>query len=249
MPPKQSKKERDKAEKRALEQLNERQDMELDEEKARQLNELSEQLQRYDILVQHYATLVNPQSRLMVYRTSYDELRQSMQKEGTVTAERVVKLQSDMRRHERESTTALQLEIIDLKNQVRVLSKKVNESLEQSRQQVSAALLATVRNIDDAVAQHRSEVGESGHLLCTVLEQTRESHAAMLLRLHEQVEAITRVHIDNTSMHTRIPPRIRKTLQSMDKDQLIVLLDTLSFEDSVVRHLRYTFPPGPDTPF
>ena len=72
MPPKAPKKEREKAERRAAEQLLERQELELDEEKARQLVEMSERQERSDHVIYHLQALTNPAARLMVLRSSYD---------------------------------------------------------------------------------------------------------------------------------------------------------------------------------
>jgi hypothetical protein len=35
----------------------------------------------------------------------------------------------------------------------------------------------------------------------------------------------------------------------MEKDDLLLILDTLSFEESVRQYLLYRFPPGADDPF
>ena len=38
-------------------------------------------------------------------------------------------------------------------------------------------------------------------------------------------------------------------LQGLEKDDLLLILDTLSFEDSTLQYLQYTFPPAVDIPF
>ena len=156
-------------------------------------------------------------------------------------------LQAEMRQQQK-SADSLREEIVHLRSQVEQLQAHVHSHLTDTATAVGVALQQATGDVAEAIRNRRRDVGESGLLLNTALERTMQTHVDLLLRLQADRERITHIWAEHTSMHTRIPPRIRQKLAAAEKDDLMTLLDTLSFEDNVMRHLRYTYPPGSDHP-
>lgn len=250
MPPKEnkkSKKEKEKLEKLIASHQNERQEQEIEEDKQRQWVELTERMERSELLLSFYETLVNPAARLMVLTTTYDGLRRKMQQEGAVSADRVLSMQVEMRRMEK-SRKLLQLELVHLRGEVRALDVAVASKLDNIVANVDVTLNAYVEALDRTIWKDRREVEESAHLLNHALEQARLDTIELARKAQDRAAKITTLWQENTSMHTRIPPRIRNKLASLDKSDLLLILDALSFEDVVFKTLLYRFPPDQDAP-
>jgi len=204
MPPKESakeKKERERAQALAQQLFQQRQDMEIDEERGRQQRELEERLGRAELAVESYQAVLRPPARMVVWKTDYDALVQrTMTATGELTKE-LLQLQT-----EREAgTTAAQTlrqELVFVRNELRTIAS--------------------------LPAQPNCDAGP---------------RAAML-----QADHVTDLLVASQPMHTRIPPRIRRVLSGMDQDTILVLFDTLSFDDAVLQYLLFKFPPGPDVP-
>ena len=253
MPPKKEsakdKKLREKAEKFAAMQLSERQDMEADEEKARQWHvELVERMERTQLLLEFHEDLVNPAAKLMMPYKAYGDLQSKMQRESARSAERLLSMQLEQRQVERHSK-ALQHELVHLRSEVRTLSAAVSTQVDLNRGKVHRALDDFCHALESSIVGARDDARESGHLLNTTLEQARVEHIALAHQVDAKAQQITALWQENSSMHTRIPPRIRATLTRLEKDDLMLILDTLSFEDIVLKYLQYRFSPGPDDPF
>ena len=252
MPPKKEsakdRKAREKAEKFAAQQLAERLDMEADEEKARQWQELVERMERTQLLLEFHEALVHPSNKLMISHTAYDELRAKMQKESSRSAERVLSMQVGQRQVERHSKQ-LQQELVHLRSEVRTLSAQVSGQVDAHRHKVHSSLQNFVDSLEASIVGQREDAVESGNLLNLTLEESRVAHVALAKKVDAKAQQVTALWQDNTSMHTRIPPRIRATLTRLDKDDLMLILDTLSFDDTVLKYLQYRYSPGPDDPF
>jgi hypothetical protein len=251
MPPKENakaKKLREKQEKFALGQLMERQDAEIDEEKGRQWLELCERLDRAEAMLQFHETLVHPSSHLMVMHTAYGDLRSKMQREGALSAERVLAMQIEMRRMEKAGAL-LQHELVHLRAEVRNLSTGVNAHLGKVNDTVQDRLQGFVASVEAGILRQRDDASECGVYLNQSLEDARSRHVQLARDAQLKAHEITQLWQENTSMHTRIPPRIRGALAVLPKDDLLLILDTLSFEDVALKYLLYRLAPGPDDPF
>jgi hypothetical protein len=245
MPPKAKKAGSDRA---AALQAAARLDMEIEEEKARQGVEHVEALERATAAVEFYRELVAPASRMMVPRRTYNELKEKMRAEGEASASRVLEVQKEARRLE-AFNSQLHYELVQLRREVRGLTSTVLTGLDTQSQNVQLALRTTVTSIDNAIKRGRLDASESAHLLNRTLEQARQAHLDLAQQTQAQAQKITAVWQEHTSMHSRIPPRIRQKLRSTAVEDLLLVLDGLSFEEGVLKFLLYRFPPELDDPF
>jgi hypothetical protein len=108
-----------------------------------------------------------------------------------------------------------------------------------------------VSRIERDILHHRDDVSECARHLNTSLERARTRSLRLAKECLSAADRITetlQTH-HRMRMHSMIPPRIRQLLSRMEKDDLLLILDTLSFEESVRQYLLYRFPPGADDPF
>jgi hypothetical protein len=252
MPPKETpaaRKAREKAEKFAAQQFQERLDVELEEERARGGNvELLERLARTEARLHFFETMAQPSARLMVPHTSFEALRSTMQAEGGLSAQRLLAMQVELRRVERGGAQ-LQQELVHLRGEVRNVIAHNHQSLAGVNAKVDGALQQYIAALDASVLNQRNDYEVCATALNTVLLESRRRHVELARKAQEEAQAMTQLWAEATSIHTRIPPRIRTTLQALDKDELLLILDTLSFEAVVQRYLLYRFSPGRDEPF
>lgn len=253
MPPKESaasKKMREKQEQFAALQFQERQDFELEEERARSTAELMERAGRAELMLHFYEIMVHPASRLMISHATLDRLRHTMQNEGALSAQRLLEMQVELRRLEKGGE-ALQHEIVHLRGDVRGLLSQASQSLAMIRSGVDKAVDGFIEQLEVSCRIHGDPVLATkvkGAELDVVLEDVRRRHAEVARKAMAKATDITRLWQEQTSMHTRVPPRIRRILQGLDKDDLLLIIDTLSFEDVVHKYLLYRYSPGLDDP-
>lgn len=251
MPPKESakqKKDREKAEKAVAQMAQERQDTEIDEDKARQLVELTERMSRLEITNEFFERMVSPGSRLMVRRTDYDAIRKQMQVEAAASADRVLSMQTRFHDMQRSHSVLLQ-ELAHLRGECKRLASTITSETGKMRGTVADALQECVASIEGEIVRHRRDAAECAQHLNLSLEESRLRAVKMADEALRQAQKVTQIMQEHTSMHTRIPARIRSALQRLEKDELMLILDTLSFEDAALQYLMYRFPPGHDDPF
>ncbi len=253
MAPKESaaaKKAREKQEQFAAMQFQERQEYELEEERARSSSELMERAGRAELMLHFYEIMINPASRLMVSHATLDRLRHAMQSEGALSAQRLLEMQVELRRLEKGGE-ALQHEIVHLRGEVRGLLNQAAQSLGSIRSGVDKAVDGFITELEHSCRIHGDPVLATklkAAELDVVLEDVRQRHVEVARKAQAKATDITRLWQEQTSMHTRIPPRIRRILQGLDKDDLLLIIDTLSFEDVVHKYLLYRYSPGIDDP-
>lgn len=240
-------KDREKAEKLAAMQGVDRLNHEMEEDKGRQWVELTERLGRCECMIEFYERLVHPSARLMVSHTSYNELRLKMQKDSRLNAERMLTMQQEVD-HVRKYHGALQQELAHLRTHTKSLAAKVGTEMGTMREDVDKALSDCVAAIQGSILRQREDAQECAQHLSVSLEQAKLKAAEMTSSTLSCAHKVTQLLQENTSMHTRIPTRIRRQLQSLERDDLLLILDTLSFEDSTLQYLLYKFPPSGDDP-
>ena len=50
--------------------------------------------------------------------------------------------------------------------------------------------------------------------------------------------------VDLKSMHSNLPHRIKSQLEDQSREELLLILDALSFEDGVLQYLEAKYPPS-----
>jgi hypothetical protein len=251
MPPKESAKERkdrEKAEAHAAALLQQRQDLDVEEEKARQQQEMLERLDRAELGVEYFQRMIDPQSRIVVRRTEFDEMRNNLQRDSVLSAQRIFDLQ-EMHNAIKVAHVELQQELVYLRSECKSLAANLHKSAQQCQDQVIAEVSQCVARIEHQILHHRQDTAESGQLLNLALEKARLAaieNANVALATAHKISSLMQQH---HPMHSRIPRRIKRILEQLEKEELLMILDTLSFEDSVLQYLLYRHPPGPDDPF
>lgn len=241
-------KDREKLERLAAAQEAERIEFDGEEDKGRQWVELMQRMERLEVSAEFYERLVAPQSRLMVWRTEYDELRHKMQVEGALSANRVLAMQKEVYEKEKHHVL-LQQELVHLRTECKVLAGQMRKTTDQLQAAVAERLRECIAAIEGSIERHRNDAIESAQHLHVALDHARVQAAELAKASLATAQKVVHTMQENSSMHTRLPRRIRTQLQRLDKEELLLILDTLSFEDSTLQHMLYRFPPGPDDPF
>lgn len=240
-------KEREKAEALALAQSNDRLQFESGEEKARQVFELQERVEWLEACHEFYHHLVLPSSRLMVRRTEYDELREVMNRDAQVSSARVQQMREEYLQM-KSAVSDLQLELVHLRSECRKLAQQSKAEQLLIRENVRESLSACVERIEDDILHHRQSVEHCGSHLQTTLEDARMRSLRMARNAMTMSDRITNVMVTNTSMHTNIPRRIRASMERLEHNELMTILDALSFDSFVIQQLMYRFAPADDQP-
>jgi hypothetical protein len=251
MPPKESaaaRKAREKQERWLAAQFQERMDQELEEDRGRSQVELLERLGRTETELLFYEEMTQPAARLMVPHSTFESLQSKMRHEGAVSAQRLLAMQVELRKVEKGSAQ-LQIELAHLRNDVRHVISDAHKTLTATRSATDVALESFIDEMRASVASQEADAEGCAASLNQVLRDARIRQMQVARKAQVEAHRVTEIWKEATSMHTRIPPRIRKTLQSLDKDDLLLILDSLSFEAVVQRYLLYRFTPGPDDPF
>ena len=215
---------------------------------ARQWMDVTESQEWMQKLIDFYETILKPSSKLMVGRKQYDDIRRKL-----VLNDYIVKIRShaaNQRQREVEGYyEAMQQELAHVRSQVRDLSSWVDKHLAGPRNEVHSALSGFIESVKRSIVGEREDCEQSGRLLNKVLERSRIEHCEIVERIDAQAQAITQVLQEQSSMHTCIPRRIRSLMMDSEKSDFMLMFDTLSFEDVVMKYLRYRYSPGPDDPF
>ena len=240
-------KEREKAEALAIAQAADRQQFEGTEDKARQVFELQERVEWLEACHEFYHHLVLPSSRLMVRRTEYDELREVMNRDSQVSSQRVQTMREEYLQM-KTAVSELQLELVHLRSECRKLAQQSKTEQQLIREQVHTSLSSCVERIEEDILNHRQDVEHCGAHLQTTLEDARMRSLRMARAAMSMSDRITNVMVSNTSMHTNIPRRIRASMERLEHNELMTILDALSFDPFVIQQLMYRFAPSDDQP-
>eukprot|EP01012_Entosiphon_sulcatum_P007787 TRINITY_DN14068_c0_g1_i1.p2 TRINITY_DN14068_c0_g1~~TRINITY_DN14068_c0_g1_i1.p2 ORF type:complete len:318 (+),score=110.88 TRINITY_DN14068_c0_g1_i1:147-1100(+) len=74
------------------------------------------------------------------------------------------------------------------------------------------------------------------------VDTARDEYLAALKASRDGVLGITDTLVDIKSMHTNLPPYLRAVLQQLSREELLMIIDVLSFEDAVLQYLSAKFP-------
>lgn len=252
MPPKETakeRKEREKAEAQAQAQFAERRQFEISEERDRQQVELMERMERLEAVSEFFAWMVNPASRLMVRRTEYEAIREIMVQDAAAKAKQIEDLSTqywDMKRQ----YTSVQEDLVHLRSECRALQQQVKKEFVATANHVRDALSDCVARIESDILDHREDIAQCGVHLNRALEEARLRSVQLAKTTLQAADKVTgMMQVTHNAMHSRIPLRIRKQLSRLEHGDLMLMLDTLSFDESTLKYLQSRFPPPPDDPF
>eukprot|EP00667_Euglena_gracilis_P013010 EG_transcript_13402 len=74
------------------------------------------------------------------------------------------------------------------------------------------------------------------------VEKSQDEYLQALKQAQEQLIGFADCLVDMKSMHSNLPIRIRNQLQELPKEELLLIIDSLSFEEGVLQHLNTQFP-------
>lgn len=223
-------------------------DLEADEEKSRLITETQAYSNGNELAFHFYHVLVMPKSRMMIPRPLFDELKINSQIASQQSSEIRISLQKERRSLEQQNLN-LQEELRSLRRDFRTLAQAVDLHCRKEQSAVLSALQEVIRTIDDSITQHRSDCVESPQLLNKALEESRLAHREYAQKaLDAAAQITTATYGKATFAHTRIPLRIRNKLRNSSVEDLMLLFDTVSFEDGALQFLLHKFPPDVDCP-
>lgn len=222
-------------------------DLEADEERTRAHIDVQASAHMHQVAFAFFHALVAPRSRMMIPRPLFEELRLLAQRDAQVASQRSLELQREQRRLE-EQNLALQEELRALRRDFRALGQAVDLHCRKEQSAVLGTLQEAIKSLDESISLHRAECAESPHLLNRALEESRLAHREFVSKALDAAAQITLSYTRSTPYHTRIPTRIRDRLRHSSVEDLMLTLDTLSFEDGVLQYLLHLHPPPKDDP-
>lgn len=222
-------------------------DVEQEEERARSLVDTRHAAGANELAFNFFSQLVSPKARLMIPRPLFDDLKQTSQAAAQQSSAIQLRLQKERRSLEQQNLN-LQEELRALRRDFRALAQAVELHCRKEQSAVLGALQNVVKALDDSISQHRAECAESPYLLNKAMEDSRLAHREFAQRALDAAAQMTAGYGRSTFAHTKIPLRIRNRLRRSSVEDLMLLLDTLSFEDGVLQYLLHKFPPEEDCP-
>jgi hypothetical protein len=133
--------------------------------------------------------------------------------------------------------TAISKKLIYAEIQHEALRDEVRKSLEEHRLDFNTLRTGLHHRVDSAVLQYHKPQFESALEALKIHQQeVQRAVDEHSMRLHNVIDTIgaTGVEVEVKTMHSQIPISVRRELEHFTKDQLLSLLDLLSYESGVV---------------
>ena len=252
MPPKKEsakdRKAREHAEAAAIAFEKERSECESQEDKARSQLLLLERVGFLTTTNAAYARMLDPANRMVVLRTAYDDTRRQLQAEAGAGADRIMALQTKFAGVQ-HAHAELQVELAHLRQDSRRTAGIARREVGRMRARVEERLDACVADIEHSILHQRGLTLESAQHLNVALEENMKKIMHMTEEATAAAVKVTTLQQEHSSIHSRIPRRIRNQLFEAEREDLLLILDTLSFEDSTLEYLLCRYPPTEDSPF
>ena len=252
MPPKKEsvkeRKGREQAEAMTAAFHTERKECETAEDKARAHLLLQERVGFLSTANAAYAKMLDPHSRMTVRRTEYDDVKRQLQEEAGAGAERIMSIQKKFAGVQ-HAHAELQVELAHLRQDSRKMAGIARREVGRMRARVEERLDCCVADIENSILHQRSDTLESAQHLNVALEENMKKVMQMTEEAKAAALKVTTLQQEHSSLHSRIPRRIRNKLFEAEKEDLLLILDTLSFEDSTLEYLLCRYPPTEDSPF
>eukprot|EP01012_Entosiphon_sulcatum_P067840 TRINITY_DN9769_c0_g1_i1.p1 TRINITY_DN9769_c0_g1~~TRINITY_DN9769_c0_g1_i1.p1 ORF type:complete len:268 (+),score=67.27 TRINITY_DN9769_c0_g1_i1:55-858(+) len=178
------------------------------------------------------------QVALMVDRRFYNQLIDRIEQQSNDHVQQRTQLEEELRRV-RQAKTTLEDELkeirLDHKLQTIQLPKKIKE-LEAGMMQ---AVQKAIRTLEEEKEKDAKAVL---HGLNWSFGHHKQLYLDMLYEAQQKLRHFSQVLIESKSMHTNLPVHIKRQLEQCSKEDLLFMLDALSFEETVLEYLETRFP-------
>eukprot|EP01006_Ploeotia_vitrea_P056692 TRINITY_DN68120_c1_g3_i2.p1 TRINITY_DN68120_c1_g3~~TRINITY_DN68120_c1_g3_i2.p1 ORF type:complete len:382 (+),score=60.72 TRINITY_DN68120_c1_g3_i2:151-1146(+) len=125
---------------------------------------------------------------------------------------------------------------------MRITLKETEAEYSQRIMKLENDVLAALETL--VLANERQVANMQEHVITfdKELYKAKREYLLALKKSKENVLGLTDTLIDIKSMHSNLPQRIRSKLRELSPEELLIILDVLSFEDSVLQYLEARWP-------
>lgn len=212
---------------------------------AREHTQLLEQLGWADLNLRRLEEYADPAASLSVSMVAHrDRERQLLQQQEALQK------QLDQTRELLEHTTKAK-EVLEAELR-EVRTDKRNER-DMLRVRMGGLERTMITRLDEVISRTMTDIEEerqqAQQLYNQDLEETRRGFLRLLDEMKKSAVRFTEQLQEAKALHSNLPTRIRQLLAKMDHAELLMMVDTLSFEPEVLQYFMFRFPPGPDCPY
>ncbi|KAJ9437582.1 hypothetical protein DIPPA_28571 [Diplonema papillatum] len=138
--------------------------------------------------------------------------------------------------------------------QIREAQLKKMESLKAELlaklEQVTGDIAGKLLNSDEPLTEcDANGAKQSTTDFCDSLRKTQHAYLDLMRDVQKRCDQMTGILQESKSTHSNLPTRIRRQLQDMPTDTLLLIIDTLSFDPEVLQFFMFKFPPAADLPY
>eukprot|EP01065_Artemidia_motanka_P049467 TRINITY_DN8207_c2_g1_i1.p2 TRINITY_DN8207_c2_g1~~TRINITY_DN8207_c2_g1_i1.p2 ORF type:complete len:300 (+),score=84.60 TRINITY_DN8207_c2_g1_i1:288-1187(+) len=187
----------------------------------------------------------NPSCRLSI------PLRRHRMEEGK-WEDRVRMLQRDLEEsqelleHTTKAKESLEEELREVRSYRRNERDVLNSKMQSLERKVCQRLEEVIARTMTDIEEERMKAQE---LWNVDIEKTRMSFVRLLHEVKTKAWQLTYQLQEAKALHSNLPIRIRRHLADLDKHDLLMMVDTLSFEPEVLQFFMFRYPPEPDMPY
>ena len=197
------------------------------------------------ILLQQLQEYVDSSNELSISMSRHKEL----EKQQLLTQEKIENELSEIKASLKHTTGAK--EVLEEKlRDVRIDHRHVKEVVCNRIDDLQKKLIKDINSVIHGVMEDVVDDRETAKQLCNrEMENTRLAFLDLMREIRVSAEQFTAVLQDAKATHSNLPTRIRRQLQEMPTDQLLLVIDTLSFDYEVLQYFMFKFPPEEDLPY
>ena len=167
-------------------------------------------------------------------------------KEAEAKKERELKETAKLLIHARKANELLENELRDVRTDQRQLKEILLGKMESLKRSMLTRIDETTKQVMTDIIEDREK---AKHLCNEDAERTRQCFLELMTEIRTRSERFTDMLQESKASHSNLPTRIRQKLQEMDQEELLLIIDTLSFESEVLQYFMFKFPPAQDRPY
>eukprot|EP00756_Hemistasia_phaeocysticola_P005018 Hpha_TRINITY_DN13135_c0_g1::TRINITY_DN13135_c0_g1_i1::g.113368::m.113368 len=222
-----------------------RENAENDETSARRQLGVLQQLGWSELLRQQLTEYAEPERGLSM---PYTMARQ----QEAVWEGRVLQLESrlsdttELLQHTTMAKEALEDELREVRSYKRndrdVLSSRMKTLERGLKKRLDEVISTTLTDVEEERQKARELWNQD-------VERTRVAFVELLQEIKETAGHLTHRLQEAKASHTNLPSRIRRRVEGLEKQELLLIIDTLSFEPEVLEYFMFRYPPQPEFPY
>ena len=167
-------------------------------------------------------------------------------REAEAKKDRELRVTAKLLAHARKANELLEAELRDVRTDQRQLRDTLLGKMESLRQRMLDRIDETTRRTLTDIRKDREEAMQ----LCNEdMVRTRLRFLELQKEIRSRSERFTESLQESKASHSNLPTRIRQHLQEMPQEELLLIIDTLSFESEVLQYFMFKYPPAQDLPY